>query len=148
MLVNPQTGKITNLVVTAANADGATSLAVSGTLPVTYPGGSYLLYSVLNKFTGNGSEQSQFSVVATTSAATFAMPIPAKKWAVAVALESATAQTINIGSVSGGDQYGTSVEVLTGQANTVSLFFFSGAAGGNIYFSGITASITITVLTI
>lgn len=148
MLVNPQTGKITNLVVAAANADGATTLSVTGTLPVAYPGGSYLLYSVLNKFTGNGSDQSQFSLVATTSASTFAMAIPAKKWAVAVALESGTAQTINIGNVSSGNQYGDAVEVLIGQANTVSLFFYSGAAGGSIHFSGITAAVTITVLTL
>ena len=53
-LVNPQTGMIAPLTVTTTTTGGATTLAVSGTLSQAFPKGSYLIYSALNKFTGEG----------------------------------------------------------------------------------------------
>lgn len=53
-LVNPQTGMIAPLTVTTASSGGDTTLAVTGTLTQAFPKGSYLIYSALNKFTGQG----------------------------------------------------------------------------------------------
>lgn len=54
-LVNPQTGRIAGFTVASTAADGDTSLSVvSATLDTDMPKGAYLLYSVLNKYTGEG----------------------------------------------------------------------------------------------
>lgn len=54
IMVDPGSGKITLLTITANSAQGDTSLAVSGTLAEDLPLGSYLIYSSLNKTTTEG----------------------------------------------------------------------------------------------
>lgn len=58
LVVNPQTGKIATLTVTANSAQGDTSLAVSGTMPETFPKNSIVIYSALNKTTTQGGPSS------------------------------------------------------------------------------------------
>lgn len=60
-LLDPEKGKIESLTVTATNAAGATSLAVSGTLQNAYPKGAYVLYNILNKYTTSGSATSDLA---------------------------------------------------------------------------------------
>ena len=54
IMVNPQTGKVSTLTVTANSAQGDTALAVSGTLDEDLPAGSFVIYSSLNKTTTEG----------------------------------------------------------------------------------------------
>lgn len=53
-LVDPSTGKMNTLTVTADAAEGATTLSVSGTLTDDFTKYSYVVYSPLNKTTNQG----------------------------------------------------------------------------------------------
>lgn len=161
-IVNPLTGEFTNLTVTANSVAGDTSIAVSGTLPGQYPanapiikkpkiGGSDLppLGSPLQVLQVNAAgtglqyySQSQ----QTTTGIDYTFALPAKRWAVAVSIESA-AQTITIGKTSGAGDYST-LDVVSGEPNTVTLFVYGGASGTNIFFAGISVSTIITILTV
>jgi hypothetical protein len=161
-IVNPLTGEFTNLTVTANSVAGDTSVAVSGTLSGQYPanapiikkpkiGGSDLppLGSPLQVLQVNAAgtglqyySQSQ----QTTTGIDYTFALPAKRWAVAVSIESA-AQTITIGKTSGAGDYST-LDVVSGEPNTVTLFVYGGASGTNIFFAGISVSTIITILTV
>ncbi len=161
-IVNPLTGEFTNLTVTANSVAGDTSVAVSGTLSGQYPanapiikkpkiGGSDLpplgnpLQILQVNAAGTGLQYySQSQQVTTGVNYTFALP--AKRWAVAVSIESA-AQTITIGKTSGAGDYST-LDVVSGEPNTVTLFVYGGASGTNIFFAGISVSTIITILTV
>ena len=160
--VNPLTGEFTNLTVTANSVAGDTSVAVSGTLPGQYPsnapiikkpkiGGSDLppLGSALQVLQVNaaGTGLQYYSLnQQTTTATDYTFSVPAKRWAVAVSIESA-AQTITIGKTSGAGDYST-LDVVSGEPNTVTLFVYGGASGTNIFFAGISVSTIITILTV
>lgn len=161
-IVNPLTGEFTNLTVTANSVAGDTSVAVSGTLVGQYPanapiikkpkiGGSDLpplgnpLQVLQVNAAGTGLQyysQSQ----QTTTATNYTFSVPAKRWVVAVSIESA-AQNVLIGKTPGGSEY-SEFTVVSGEPNTVTLFVYGGASGTSIYFTGITLSTTITILTI
>jgi hypothetical protein len=82
-----------------------------------------------------------------TLSASGSFAVPPGKWALWVALESATAQTgISIGETPGGNELGFDVSV-NGMAR-VQLGVYGGAAGTNIYFAGLTATTTISILVI
>lgn len=57
-ILNPQTGKLVTLTVTADSAQGDTSLSVSGTMPEVFPNNSIVNYSALNKTTTLGGPSS------------------------------------------------------------------------------------------
>lgn len=57
-ILNPQTGKLVTLTVTADSAQGDTSLSVSGTMPEVFPNNSIVNYSALNKTTTQGGPSS------------------------------------------------------------------------------------------
>ena len=73
-----------------------------------------------------------------------AIPVPAGRWALWVALTSATAQTgINIGETPSGNEL--ALLDLSGIAR-VSLGVYGGTLGATVYISGLSASTTISVL--
>jgi hypothetical protein len=140
MLLNPQTGKISTLTVTTANAEGATSLAVSGTIDVDYPGGSFVIYSALNKFTQQGAPSSPNNISATLTGPG-SVSIGTGKWSVSVAIKATTPKTVNVGSVASGNQYGDAVAI-----NTTYQVVACSQFEGSLHFSGFSGDLTVNIL--
>lgn len=137
-IVNPLTGEYNDLTVNATSTAGQTSVSVTGTLTTSFPSNA----PIIKKPKIGGYSPSQQTTVTTN----YTFSIPAGRWVVAVAVESG-AQTVNIGSTNGGSEY-SMLDVSSGTPNTVTIFAYGGGGGANIYFTGITISTKITVLTI
>lgn len=84
--------------------------------------------------------------IATTTGGSTSMSIPANRWCVAVAVQSATTQAFNVGAMPGGSEYGSLVPVAAGDVSTVALVVFGGSAGNQIYISGLSGVATISIL--
>lgn len=82
-----------------------------------------------------------------TLTASGSVAVPAGKWALWAALESATAQTgVTIGETAGGSELAFDLPI-NGMAR-VQLGVYGGSAGTTIYFAGLTATTTISILII
>lgn len=87
------------------------------------------------------------SEVVTTSTHTFS--IPAGRWLVGIAVESASGQSFNLGVSAGTDEL-IGLGTVTGGGGPESFpqVIYGGSAGKTIYFSSLTGTLTITFLLI
>lgn len=84
------------------------------------------------------------SAQTTISGTSGSAPVPAGKWLMAFAIETATSQTVRIGTTPGGDELGE-VAVTAGTPATVQTTIYGGASGATIHFT-MSATITVTRL--
>lgn len=122
-------------------------------LPLQYPGNSQppaasqvamstlLTWIEANLNITNGSS-------ATIATSTYTFNIPAGKWLMAVAAESATAQTFKCGLTAGTDELIYEGIVGAGGISSFSMNIFGGTAGKTIYFSALSGTVTLSFLTL
>jgi hypothetical protein len=126
-----------------------TSLFADTRLPLQFPGNAQppaasqvtlatLLAFIQANLTNN--------TAATVSSATHSMSVPAGKWLVGIAVQSATTQAFKCGLSAGTDELVYEGIVDAGDVSTFSALLFGGTGGKTIHFSALTGSVTITLL--
>ncbi len=124
--------------------DGAMRMPLQFVGPGNYQARAIELSLLLEWIEANITLPTSQVVTLTTSGS---IAVPAGKWALWAALESATAQTaVDVGETAGGSELGENVSLSAGIPARVQLGVFGGSGGTNVYFSGLTASTVITVL--
>jgi hypothetical protein len=118
-------------------------------LPLQYPGNSQpaaasqiTLATLLTWVNANLG----FNTQATVASESHSMNIPAGKWLVGIAVQSATAQTFKCGLSSGTDELVYEGIVGAGDVSTFSALLYGGASGKTIHFSVLAGTVTITLL--
>ena len=134
IMVNPQTGKVSTLTVTANSAQGDTALAVSGTLDEDLPVGSFVIYSSLNKTTTEGGPST-----------------PANYWEKVTGLDAITntngdavrvSDLLRIGSVSGITPTSVIGRDANGDVGTVTVGSGLDLSGGTLTATGSGGTVT------
>lgn len=118
-------------------------------LPLQYPGNgapaaaSQVTLATLLAFV---NANLGFNTQATVSSATHSMNIPAGKWLVGIAVQSATAQTFKCGLSAGTDELVYEGIVGAGDVSTFGALLYGGTSGKTIHFSALSGTVTITLL--
>lgn len=146
IMVNPQSGKVSTLTITANSAQGDTALAVSGTLDEDMPPGAFIIYSSLNKTTTEGGPSAPALGLASYDLTTGANSIDIPEGCMLeyfVALHVTDTGVIIVGTTNGGSEVMDYANYDTaGYTNQVLRYF---AATTTIYFVGFTGTLTVKI---
>lgn len=91
-------------------------------------------------------DELQLSETMSVSASTYTYNIPAGRWLVGIAVESASAQTFKCGLSAGTDELIYEGIVGAGSVATFGVLLYGGTSGDTIYFSALSGSTLITFL--
>lgn len=122
-------------------------------LPLQYPGNgqppaaSQVALSVLLAWIEENLSLQYGSSVA-VSTATYTYNLPAGKWLIGIAAQSASAQAFKCGFSAGTDELIYEGIVGAGDVSTFSTLLYGGTAGKTIHFSALTGTVTLTLLTL
>jgi len=128
-----------------------TSLYSDTRLPLQYPGNgqppaaSQVALSVLLQWIEDNLELEYGSSVSVNTS-TYTYNLPAGKWLVGIAAQSASAQAFKCGLSAGTDELIYEGIVGAGDVSTFGVLLYGGTGGKTIYFSALTGTVTLTFL--